>query len=105
MDALWNDEATEDEVLDAFDEATEDEVLDAFDEATEDEVLDAFQALVNSGEAWRLEGHVGRTAMGLLEERLIGLGEIGHHDYFGSYVPSRHEVLAGSKGASEYARF
>ena len=61
--------------------------------------------LVNNGQAWRLEGHVGRTAMDLLESRQIALGETGHTDYYGNYIPSRYEVQPGTKGAAEYARF
>lgn len=74
------------------------------EDATEEEVLDAYQHLVNTGQAWKLEGHVGRVAMHLLELRAIALGETAHHDYYGNRVPSRFEVEAGTKGHAEYAR-
>ena len=67
--------------------------------------LDQLQDLVNSGMAWKLEGHVGRTAMAAIENRVIALGEEAHLDYYGNYVPSRHEVKDGTPGAKEYARF
>lgn len=73
--------------------------------ATEDEILDAYQELVNNGMAWRLEGTVGRTAMDLIDSFKIGLGEEGHYDYYGNYVPSRYDVEEGTKGAAEFARF
>jgi hypothetical protein len=49
-----------------------------------------------------MEGHVGRTAMSLIEAGLCVLGEEGHRDYWGNYVPSRHEVEPGTKGSAEY---
>ena len=60
------------------------------------------QALVDSGQAWRLEGSVGRHCMALIEAGEILLGETGHHDFYGNYVPSRSEVEPGTKGSPEY---
>ena len=59
--------------------------------------------MINDGTAWRLQGSYGRTAMSLLESGDCILGEQGHHDYYGNYVPSRYEVKAGTKGSVEYA--
>jgi len=73
------------------------------EDATEDEQIECYQALIDSGTAWRMEGHVGRTAYGLIEAGLCVLGEVGHKDYWGNYVPSRHEVQPGTKGSVEYA--
>lgn len=72
------------------------------EDASEDEQLAAWQALVDSGAAWRLEGSIGREAMRLIEDGQIMLGEQGHVDYYGNYVPSRHEVVPGSKGSPEF---
>jgi hypothetical protein len=41
--------------------------------------------------------------MDLIEAGAIVLGEVGHTDYWGNYVPSRHEVEPGTKGSVEYA--
>jgi hypothetical protein len=38
------------------------------DEMEVDEMLDFFQELIDSGLAWRLQGHYGRTAQSLIEE-------------------------------------
>lgn len=40
----------------------------------------------------------------LIEMGECMLGEEGHRDYWGNYVPSRHEVEAGSKGSPEYCK-
>jgi len=72
-----------------------------FDEQGE-AILD-LQALIDSGLAWRLEGSVGRAAHEAIEAGICVLGETGHRDYWGNYVPSRHEVEAGTKGSIEYA--
>lgn len=79
-------------------------MLDALyrEDATEDEYLDALQELVNTGQAWRMEGSVGRAAMDAIEAGQIALGHDGHHDYWGNYVPARHEVEPGTKGSVEY---
>lgn len=37
---------------------------------TEDEIVDFFQELIDSGLAWKLQGHYGRTASHLIREGL-----------------------------------
>lgn len=40
-------------------------------ESTPEESLDLFQYLVDSGLAWQLQGHYGRTAVALIEDGAI----------------------------------
>jgi hypothetical protein len=62
------------------------------------------QKLINSGNAWRLEGSFGRYAMNMIENGFCMLGLKGHRDYWGNYVPSRFEVKPGTKGSREYMK-
>lgn len=69
---------------------------------TTEEQVEALQALINSGVAWRIEGHYGRMAMDAIQSGLCALGEEAHHDYWGNRVPSRHEIVPGEVGSIEY---
>lgn len=70
--------------------------------ATEEEVIKTYQALINNGQAWRLEGHVGRTAMRLIEDGICALGKSDYRDYYGNYIPSRDQVKEGTKGSVRF---
>jgi hypothetical protein len=63
----------------------------------------SMQDAIDSGLAWKLEGSYGRAAMRAIEDGDCMLGHEGHFDAYGSYVPSRYEVEAGTKGSPEYA--
>lgn len=78
--------------------------LDALwrEDATLEETVETYQDLIDTGQAWRLEGTVGRTANDLIEQGYCMLGEVGHYDFWGNYVPSRHEVQDGTKGSASY---
>lgn len=73
-----------------------------YDAETREEYVAEMQDLIDTGTAWQLEGSVGRKAMSLIESGECMLGEEGHRDYWGNYVPSRNEVKAGTKGSPEF---
>jgi hypothetical protein len=70
--------------------------------ATFDQQVATYQSLINSGTAWRLEGHVGRTAMMLIEDGLCALGPKATTDYYGNVIPGRDDVQPGTKGSVQF---
>lgn len=66
------------------------------------EQVGAMQRLIDSGQCWHMEGHVGRSAMEFIEGGLCTLGPGRHKDYWGQTVPSKFDVEPGSKGSQEY---
>jgi hypothetical protein len=70
------------------------------DEADEIRMM---QEMIDSGMAWKMQGSYGRAAMDMIEAGLCVLGEEGHRDFYGNYIPSRYEVEPGTKGSLEYA--
>lgn len=63
----------------------------------------SIQQLIDSGDAWKLEGHVGRRCMAAIENGDAVLGPEPRIDFWGNRVPSRHEVTPGTLGSIEYA--
>lgn len=59
------------------------------------------QGWVDSGTAWKLEGHVGRTAMDALRAGALVLPPQRENDYWGNTVPSYLDVAdeTGSPGS------
>jgi hypothetical protein len=62
----------------------------------------AIQRAINSGSAWSLQGSFGRTMMEAIESGYCMLGEVPAHDYWGHRIPSRDEVMAGTKGSRDF---
>lgn len=61
------------------------------------------QELIDSGQAWLLEGHIGRQCMAAIENGDAVLGPESHRDFWGNRIPSRNEVHPGTLGSIEYA--
>jgi hypothetical protein len=72
------------------------------EDATFAEVRRTYQYLIDTGQAWLLEGHVGRTAMRLIEDGYCTLGPTPHRDFYGNRIPARSEVVPGTVGTYAY---
>ena len=72
------------------------------EDATFEETVTLYQYLIDTGQAWHLEGHVGRTAARLIEDGFCTLGPKRVKDYWGNTIPGRYDVLPGTKGSIEY---
>jgi hypothetical protein len=72
------------------------------EDATEEETVEAYQDMIDSGHVWSMEGHVGRTAMSLIESGRCTLGPEPSKDYWGNRIPSKSEVKPGTMGSPEY---
>lgn len=59
--------------------------------------------LIESGNAWRMEGSVGRSCMAAIECGEVMLGTAPVRDFYGNLVPSWWMVDAGTKGSPEFA--
>lgn len=71
-------------------------------EASEVEYYQCLQRAINSGTAWSFQGSYGRAMMDAIESGLCLLGTSSARDYYGNYIPSRHEVKEGTKGSLQY---
>jgi len=59
---------------------------------------DTTQNNINSGNAWTLEGSVGRHAMACLESGACMLPKEVKYGAYGNRIPSRYELKKGTKG-------
>jgi hypothetical protein len=60
--------------------------------------FDGIQSLINTGDIWKMEGSMGRYAMELLTTGACMLPKKAYRDFYGNRVPSRDELVNGSKG-------
>lgn len=59
---------------------------------------DTLQGLINNGTAWTREGRIGRAAMEALRSGICMLPKQHFFDAYGNRVPSRDELVEGTKG-------
>ena len=65
--------------------------------------LDKAQKLIEDGTIWQFEGSVGRTASLGLEIGIFFLPDKRTFDYYGNMIPSRDDLVKGTKGTLENA--
>lgn len=66
--------------------------------AQREQGFDQLQLLIDNGMAWKMEGHIGRTAMQSIETGACMLPKKAFVDYYGNRIPSRDDLKAGTKG-------
>ena len=59
----------------------------------------SLQIAINSLEAWKMQGSMGRAMMAAIEAGRCMLGLKPARDYWGNRIPSRFEILEGTKGS------
>lgn len=70
-------------------------------EADENAYFEAVQRAINEG-AWAFQGSYGRAMMSAIEAGACLLGHRAFRDAYGSPIPSRHDVEAGTKGSFKF---
>ena len=65
------------------------------------EYYTSIQRAINSG-MWGLQGSYGRTMMDAISNGVCLLGTSSARDYYGNTIPSRDQVMAGTKGSFLY---
>jgi hypothetical protein len=76
-------------------------VIEGEDETSEAEYYEAIQRSINAG-MWGLQGSYGRTMMDAIKSGHCLLGQNDAHDYWGTHIPSRDQVQAGTKGSYDF---
>lgn len=69
---------------------------------TEEAYYTSIQRAINSMDAWKLPGRVGRAMAEALSAGRCMLGVSGCNDYYGAFIPGRAAVVPGTKGSYEF---
>ena len=65
------------------------------------EYYQSIQKAINEG-LWGMQGSYGRAMMEAIEEGRCILGAKEYTDYYGNRIPSRDQVVSGTKGSLQY---
>lgn len=78
------------------------DILTLQDSESSDELrYESTQRLINAGQ-WGLEGSVGRAMMDAIDSGCCLLGKNRARDYYGNFIPSRDDVVEGTKGSYQF---
>ncbi len=69
---------------------------------SEEDYYGSLQRAINSLEAWKFQGHYGRSMMDAIKAGRCMLGQESTHDYWGNFIPSRDQVEPGTKGSYRF---
>jgi hypothetical protein len=75
--------------------------IETDEDASELEYYTSIQRAINAG-MWSMQGSYGRAMMDAIRAGRCMLGPNVAHDYWGSRIPARYEVKAGTKGSYEF---
>ena len=59
---------------------------------------DFMQGLINNGQAWHMEGSIGRQCMDALRSGMCMLPKKAFNDAYGNRIPSRDDLKQGEMG-------
>lgn len=78
------------------------DILTMQDSESSDQLqYESTQRLINAGQ-WGLEGSVGRAMMDAIDNGYCLLGKNRARDYYGNFIPSRDDVVEGTKGSYQF---
>ena len=75
--------------------------IEADNDCSELDYFKSIQRAINGG-MWGLQGSYGRTMMAAIESGHCMLGTSRARDYYGNTIPSRDDVVEGTKGSRQY---
>ena len=65
------------------------------------EYYQSIQRAINEG-LWGMQGSYGRAMMEAIKDGRCLLGAHDFTDYYGNHIPSRDQVVSGTKGSLQY---
>lgn len=77
-------------------------IIDGSEDASQEDYFLALQRSINSGMGWHMQGSTGRAMMNAIRIGRCMLGTSPCRDAWGNRIPSRTEVMDGTKGSRSF---